>query len=223
MTLNKILFCGIFLSSIILGAQTTEKITSHVNPFIGTGAAHGSPLSGNNYPGATVPFGMVQLSPDTRNTPDWSVRLVIDMIKNGLNFSFTDELIIKDYDSDPNILQEIELYIESTSQNVQVIVDGELHRIIATHTNIDLTAWDVSNVWGMITVEPTESSPRWTCSTVIPTDGNLLNPLSAITGNVATLTFPSPEVAQIECFFDPSKINLQNGVKFTTKIKGCYV
>jgi len=27
----------------------------------------------------------------------------------------------------------------------------------------------------------------------------------------------------IECYFDPNKINLSNGVKFTTKIKGCYV
>lgn len=42
-----------------------------VNPFIGTGAVDGG-LSGNNYPGATVPFGMVQLSPDTREAPDWA-------------------------------------------------------------------------------------------------------------------------------------------------------
>jgi predicted alpha-1,2-mannosidase len=47
--------------------------TSFVNPFIGTGAVDGSSLSGNNYPGATVPFGMIQLSPDTQNTPDWSI------------------------------------------------------------------------------------------------------------------------------------------------------
>ena len=145
------------------------------------------------------------------------------MIKNGLNFQFTNDLIIKDYDSDANIFQEIELYIESTAQNVQVIVDGELHRIIATHTNLDASAWDVSNIWGMITIEPTESSPRWICSTIIDIDGNTLNPLSPITGLTATLTFPTPDVAQIECFFDPGKINLTNGVKFTTKIKGCYV
>ena len=44
--------------------------TEYVNPFIGTGAIEGG-LSGNNYPGATVPFGMVQLSPDTHEAPDW--------------------------------------------------------------------------------------------------------------------------------------------------------
>lgn len=58
---------------ISLAAFAQQKNTSYVNPFIGTGAAKGSPLSGNNYPGATVPFGMVQLSPDTRSKPDWSV------------------------------------------------------------------------------------------------------------------------------------------------------
>jgi hypothetical protein len=35
------------------------------------------------------------------------------------------------------------------------------------------------------------------------------------------LSFPSPTIAKFECFFDPNKINLENGVKFTTKIKGC--
>lgn len=48
-----------------------QKLTHRVDPFIGTGAVESS-LSGNNYPGATVPFGMVQLSPDTREAPDWA-------------------------------------------------------------------------------------------------------------------------------------------------------
>jgi predicted alpha-1,2-mannosidase len=38
--------------------------TKYVNPFIGTA------FRGNTYPGATVPFGMVQLSPDTYTTGD---------------------------------------------------------------------------------------------------------------------------------------------------------
>lgn len=51
--------------------QQKKKLTTYVNPFIGTGTVNGSGLSGNNYPGATVPFGMVQLSPDTKEAPDW--------------------------------------------------------------------------------------------------------------------------------------------------------
>lgn len=51
-------------------AAQAGKYTKFVNPFIGTGAVENS-LSGNCYPGATVPFGMVQLSPDTQASPDW--------------------------------------------------------------------------------------------------------------------------------------------------------
>lgn len=42
----------------------TKMLTDYVNPFIGTDGP------GNTYPGATVPFGMVQLSPDI-GIPGW--------------------------------------------------------------------------------------------------------------------------------------------------------
>ncbi|QEC78887.1 GH92 family glycosyl hydrolase [Mucilaginibacter ginsenosidivorax] len=64
--------CVYCLSMLSCLAQVQEKLTRYVNPFIGTGAVSGS-LSGNTYPGATVPFGMVQLSPDTRAEPDWEI------------------------------------------------------------------------------------------------------------------------------------------------------
>ncbi len=48
----------------IISAQTMEDFTKYVIPFIGTGGY------GHTFPGATVPFGMVQLSPDTR-MDDW--------------------------------------------------------------------------------------------------------------------------------------------------------
>lgn len=41
-------------------AVTTSALTEYVNPFIGTGG------HGHTYPGATMPYGMMQLSPDTR-------------------------------------------------------------------------------------------------------------------------------------------------------------
>ena len=61
------------LATFILSVNciSAQNLTRWVNPFIGTGAVQSS-LSGNNYPGATVPFGMVQLSPDTREAPDWA-------------------------------------------------------------------------------------------------------------------------------------------------------
>jgi predicted alpha-1,2-mannosidase len=62
----------LFSVSLLLfgSAQGGEKATPFVNPFIGTGAVENS-LSGNTYPGATVPFGFVQLSPDTKENPEW--------------------------------------------------------------------------------------------------------------------------------------------------------
>ncbi|MDQ7816324.1 MAG: GH92 family glycosyl hydrolase [Melioribacteraceae bacterium] len=53
-------FIMLFYNSLI--AQTT--LTKYVDPFIGTGG------HGHTYPGATLPFGMVQLSPDT-GTEGW--------------------------------------------------------------------------------------------------------------------------------------------------------
>jgi putative alpha-1,2-mannosidase len=44
-------------------AKVGERAYAAVDPFIGTGG------EGHTYPGATVPFGMVQLSPDTRIQP----------------------------------------------------------------------------------------------------------------------------------------------------------
>lgn len=58
----------ILLVSVIPGIARNNS--RYVDPFIGTGAVEGG-LSGNNYPGAAAPFGMVQLSPDTHRAPDW--------------------------------------------------------------------------------------------------------------------------------------------------------
>ena len=56
----------IFISFVffILKSQTTKNV-NYVNPFIGTGG------SGHTFPGAVIPFGMVQLSPDTRIDGSW--------------------------------------------------------------------------------------------------------------------------------------------------------
>jgi predicted alpha-1,2-mannosidase len=57
-----------FLSIIILFTSIVsfgQNFHKYVNPMIGTGG------HGHTYPGATVPFGMVQLSPDTRIDGSW--------------------------------------------------------------------------------------------------------------------------------------------------------
>jgi predicted alpha-1,2-mannosidase len=52
------IFLAFMMLSLALTAQKSP--VDYVNPFIGTGG------HGHTYPGATMPFGMVQLSPDTR-------------------------------------------------------------------------------------------------------------------------------------------------------------
>ena len=50
-----------FILLIFVSCQKEQKyLTDYVNPFIGTGG------HGHTYPGASTPFGMVQLSPDSR-------------------------------------------------------------------------------------------------------------------------------------------------------------
>ena len=51
-------FIGIF-SMFNTSAQSSNSLVKYVNPIIGT------QKMGHTFPGATVPFGMVQLSPDT--------------------------------------------------------------------------------------------------------------------------------------------------------------
>ena len=54
----------LILHSFLLSAQLKDR-AAWVNPFIGTGG------HGHTFPGPTTPFGMVQLSPDTRNDNSW--------------------------------------------------------------------------------------------------------------------------------------------------------
>jgi Putative alpha-1,2-mannosidase len=58
-----VFLCVLFLLFAFAAAAQTDY-ARYVNPFVGTGG------HGHTFPGATVPFGMVQLSPDTR-LDDW--------------------------------------------------------------------------------------------------------------------------------------------------------
>lgn len=157
------------------------------------------------------------------NTTNWGLRFKVSGFIDGELSTFEDDLTIKDYDSDANILQEIQLIRDVDSSLIDVVVEGELHRVVATHTLVNGYYYFSPELWGMITIEPTESSPRWICSTIVPFDNDVLNPLTPLNGLYCDISFPSPDVVRLECYFDSNKINLENGVKFTTKIKGCMI
>ncbi len=61
MNSTKFYFLILFFSQFVF----SQDFTKHVNPFIGTDG------HGHTFPGATLPYGMVQLSPDTRVDGSW--------------------------------------------------------------------------------------------------------------------------------------------------------
>lgn len=61
MNSNRFLFLIVLISQVIF----SQDFAKHVNPFIGTDG------HGHTFPGATLPYGMVQLSPDTRVDGSW--------------------------------------------------------------------------------------------------------------------------------------------------------
>lgn len=58
--LTALIFVSYKAESQIEIAKKDQSLIEYINPFIGTGG------HGHTYPGATMPFGMMQLSPDTR-------------------------------------------------------------------------------------------------------------------------------------------------------------
>ena len=56
-------FAFLLLAALTVNAQTTKQPVDYVRPFIGTGGM------GHTFPGACVPFGAIQLSPETDTIP----------------------------------------------------------------------------------------------------------------------------------------------------------
>lgn len=154
------------------------------------------------------------------NLTPWVLRTELTLIKDGLAYTHANEIIDREYNAEKLILSNIDLIIDSSNLIVGVIPIGNLMRIRATHIN-SATNWNPSTTWGMITIESFESSPRWICSSVVPFDNNTNNPLTPLSGLLINIVFPSPNIAVLECYFDPGLIDVSNGVKITAKIKDC--
>jgi len=151
------------------------------------------------------------------NIGDWGVQMRLELVADGISNNYDAPLTILDYDSEPNIISDIQLFIDSTAQNVDIITEGLLMRIVVTHELIS-GDWG-ANAWGMITAEPTEASPRKIISTAIPYDFDASNPFAPLDNIAMVVTYPAPNIARMECYFNPDLINTINGVKFTSKIK----
>ena len=81
----------LFLSLVLamtFGVTYANDYTVYVNPFIGTQTDDTGSLSGSTFPGATMPQGMVQLSPETENYVTWDPCSGYDYNKNKI-YGFT--------------------------------------------------------------------------------------------------------------------------------------
>lgn len=67
--MKSIYFLLLFVCSSVF-AYSQSSNSEYVNVFIGTGSVDNNSLSGSNFPGASYPFGMVQISPDTKENPE---------------------------------------------------------------------------------------------------------------------------------------------------------
>lgn len=73
----------------VLAYSQDDNLTQFVNPFIGTDRM------GHTYPGATVPFGMVQLSPDTDTIPyETGGKYNPDVYKYCAGYQYMDKTIV---------------------------------------------------------------------------------------------------------------------------------
>jgi len=66
-----VLACSLFIHVQAQSPAGGQDYTVYVNPFIGTQTDETGSLSGSTFPGATLPQGMVQLSPETENYVTW--------------------------------------------------------------------------------------------------------------------------------------------------------
>jgi len=77
------------LASVVSWSQKAVQLSSYIHPIIGT------ERMGHTYPGATVPFGMVQLSPDTDTIPyEMDGRYNPDVYKYCAGYQYDDKTIV---------------------------------------------------------------------------------------------------------------------------------
>ena len=79
----------IFLTTASVATAQTKNLIQYVNPLIGT------EKMGHTYPGATVPFGAVQLSPDTDTIAMFTNgKYNPDMYKYCAGYQYNDKTIV---------------------------------------------------------------------------------------------------------------------------------
>ena len=135
----------------------------------------------------------------------WVIRMELELIKDGLAWTYERALNIHPYNNNTLILSSIEYIRESDGSVVNGLLQNEVIRIKATHKNV-IGSWS-NSTWGMITIEPKEGSPRWISSTVIDYDGNQSNPLIPLVGETKAKRTITGDIVTVECLCDTTGLS----------------
>ena len=98
-------------------------------------------------------------------------------------------------------------------------LENEVCKLVAKHTLPAGDLW-ISELWGWIRVEPKEGAPNCMISTVLPHGEVVQNPLQPISGETMANIVISGNILKIFALFDPSKIAVQNGISFSSRVHG---
>lgn len=166
-----------------------------------------------------VPPFFVKTGGDTKNwfnyqsaNPAWSVKIKVEIIRNGVVDYFYKNFSFKNYD-DSTIISQIKLFDYATNAPATSLRKDTIMLIKAVHTfpfSYQMTPY------GQITIEPRESSPRHVLSTEI--DRSSSNPLKGISYEPRLdVEYTSSSVVTFSCVLDTSKLT-EAGYCITSKI-----
>lgn len=143
----------------------------------------------------------------------WSLKIKTEIVRNGKTDWFYKDLSIKDYD-DSTVVSTISLFEYPSMTALNNLKEDKQILIRATH--VAPSAW-LTDIYGQITIEPKESSPRWVMSTEIDTNTDNANPLYGITDNKLTYSGLGSDTIVFECLLDMTKVTSGN-LCITSKI-----
>jgi len=143
----------------------------------------------------------------------WSLKIKTEIVRNNKTDWFYKDISIKDYD-DSTIVSTISLFEYPAMTALNGLKEDKQILIRATH--VAPSVW-ASDIYGQITIEPKESSPRWLMSTEIDTNTDNINPLYGITDNKLTSSGLGTNTIVFECLLDMTKVTSTN-LCITSKI-----
>lgn len=151
------------------------------------------------------------------NSLNWVVRMEIELIKNGLSFTHTDEINILNYNAKTQIVSTMQYSIFPSGTITTGLIAGEIMKLRARHENLG-GGWN-PETWGNIRIEKKESAPDYLSSTVLDYDNVVSNPLFPLPGETRAKKTITGNIVLVECLCDTNKLPAPGTYSVSYKIK----